>query len=159
MSSDNTCLWLVIIFQATVIRELLPNKTDQIMFCGLSQFQVEVFNYLLTQPQTAQVHSLFWLVNTNSPGFWLVVQLLSALDTCVCGKNISRYRCCFKTQFDNYDPLPVILQTMQIFLKVATSHVTARSAASWTISPGGQSRCSHTSRVNNFSSTSPAWKR
>ena len=93
--------WLIRRTKNSVIADQLPKKTDQIMFCGLSSFQREVFKYLLSHPD--------------------VQRILASFDPCGCGKRKPAHRCCRKEMSKDKDGKlqTILLQFMQIFLKVA----------------------------------------
>ena len=91
--------WLIRRTKNSVIADQLPKKTDQIMFCGLSSFQREVYKFLLSHPE--------------------VKQILASFDPCVCGKRNPAHRCCKKDVTKDGKLQATILHFMQIFLKVA----------------------------------------
>ena len=89
---------LLSLCQSSVIGDQLPKKTDQVMFCGLSKFQYQVFNFLLSHPNTTR--------------------MLASFEPCFCGKKRPAHLCCRK-MISDVKPQVVLLQFMQIFLKVA----------------------------------------
>ena len=91
--------WLIRRTKNGVIADQLPQKTDQVLFCGLSSFQQEVFKFLLDHPKTKQ--------------------MLASFDPCYCGKRRPSYLCCRKQLANDVKPQAILLQFMQIFLKVS----------------------------------------
>ena len=88
--------WMLRRTKASEIADKLPTKIDQVVFCGLSKFQHEVFKFLLALPE--------------------VKSILTAYERCPCGKKRARHLCCEKPE----KPLSVqLLQTMAVFLKAA----------------------------------------
>ena len=116
--------WMIRRTKESEISDQLPKKTDQIIFCGLSEFQQAVFSFLLSHPDTGRV--------------------LSAWDPCPCGSRNAagrreiQSRCCFHQKDNPNSPQVhmnedisdlstvrfvcvqvVLLQLIAIFLKVA----------------------------------------
>jgi len=89
--------WMIRRTKDGVIADQLPKKTDQVVFCGLSNFQLSVFTYLLSHPDTKRV--------------------LTAWDRCTCGKKRPRSQCCHRASGPQAQAL--LFQLMHIFLKVA----------------------------------------
>jgi len=89
--------WMIRRTKDGVISDQLPKKTDQVVFCGLSQFQMSVFRFLLSHPNTKLV--------------------LTAWERCTCGKKLPRSRCCYRKS--GPQPQALLFQLMHIFLKVA----------------------------------------
>jgi len=88
--------WMIRRTKDGVISDQLPKKTDQVVFCGLSKFQMSVFSYLLSHPNTKLV--------------------LTAWERCTCGKKLPRSRCCYRS---GPQPQALLFQLMHVFLKVA----------------------------------------
>ena len=95
--------WLIRRTKAGEIAAQLPRKTDQVVFCGLSVFQREVFSHLLSLPRTNL--------------------MLASFEPCPCGKRPRRaaHQCCRRGAWQDQDTKlqTALLQFMQIFLKVA----------------------------------------
>ena len=91
--------WMLRRTKASVIADKLPTKIDQVVFCGLSKFQHEVFKFLLDLPE--------------------VKSILTAYERCPCGRKRARHLCCEKPEQDSTAPKAKLLQTMQVFLKAA----------------------------------------
>ena len=89
--------WMIRRTKDGVISDQLPKKIDQVVFCGLSKFQMSVFNFLLSHPNTKLV--------------------LTAWERCTCGKKLPRSSCCYRKS--GPQPQALLFQLMHIFLKVA----------------------------------------
>ena len=78
----------------------LPAKSDQVIFCGLSSFQREVFKFLLAMPEVKAV--------------------FSSLEECPCGKKRPRHKCCQRPEETSTSSSPqILLQLIHVFLKAA----------------------------------------
>ena len=95
--------WLIRRTKAGEIAAQLPRKTDQVVFCGLSVSQREVFSHLLSLPRTKL--------------------MLASFEPCPCGKRPRRaaHQCCRRGAWQDKETKlqTALLQFMQIFLKVA----------------------------------------
>ena len=94
--------WMIRRTKASEIGDQLPSKFDHVIFCGLSDFQQEVFKFLLALPE--------------------IKALLTAYESCHCGKKRPRHLCCDKphqTASSASSPRAMLLQTIQVFLKAA----------------------------------------
>ena len=91
--------WLIRRTKASVIGDQLPTKSDQVIFCGLSAFQREVFRFLLDLPEVRAV--------------------FSSLELCPCGKKRPRHKSCEKPEEGKANPQLMLLQLIHVFLKAA----------------------------------------
>ena len=92
-------LWMIRRTKAGEIGDKLPAKSDQVIFCGLSAFQREVFRFLLALPQVKAV--------------------FTSLEMCPCGKKRPRHKCCEKPEEGKANPQLMLLQLIHVFLKAA----------------------------------------
>lgn len=93
--------WMIRRTKDKVISSQLPTKTDQVVFCGLSEFQKSVFSALISHPDTKLV--------------------LRAWERCPCGKKSVRSKCCFSQEVGTggQGVQSLLLQIIHIFLKAA----------------------------------------
>ena len=91
--------WMIRRTKASEISDQLPTKFDHVIFCGLSDFQQEVFRFLLALPEIKAV--------------------LTAYESCHCGKKRPRHLCCDKPDQTASASQAMLLQTIQVFLKAA----------------------------------------
>jgi SNF2 family DNA or RNA helicase len=70
--------WMLRRTKNRVIAHQLPKKSDQVVFCALSEAQLKIFSSLSSHPDTRMV--------------------LTAWDRCTCGRKKTRVNCCYRQE-------------------------------------------------------------
>ncbi|XP_076066387.1 uncharacterized protein LOC143039912 isoform X2 [Oratosquilla oratoria] len=97
---DLVSVWKQFLIRRTkkLISNQLPSKTDQVVYCRMSQFQKLIYEGMYKIPELQEI--------------------LLSFDPCPCGENKTRGGCCYKTE-DRVNRHRLAFTYMHLFLKVA----------------------------------------